>query len=163
MKITLKPATEIDRPTLESLMQLYIHDFSEFTGEEIDQNGKYSYPYLTHYWQDSDRFPFLIMADGKLAGFALVRREADPENNELNMDMSEFFVLRAFRRTGIGSQAALQIWNQFPERWHLKVLKTNKAAYPFWKKLITSHTSNKFHEIVGTSEFLFIFDTPESN
>ena len=158
MKITLKAAAEVDRPALENLMQLYIHDFSEFTGEEIDSDGRYSYPYLKHYWQEPDRYPFLVYADEKLAGFVLVRSETDPENNQSNMDMSEFFVLRSFRRTGVGSEAARKTWDLFPGKWHLKVLKANKAAYPFWKGLISTHTGNKYDEIAGTNEFLFIFE-----
>jgi predicted acetyltransferase len=157
MTVTLKAAGEDDRPILENLMQLYIHDFSEFTQEEIDSTGRYDYPYLTHYWKDSHRYPHLIYADDKLAGFALVRCETDPENNQSNMDMSEFFVIRSFRRTGVGSEAATKIWDTYPGRWHLKVLRSNKPAYPFWKGLIASRTENKFEELNGTSEFLFVF------
>ena len=159
MKITLKAAGEVDRPALENLMQLYIHDFSEFTREEIDSDGRYSYPYLKHYWREPDRYPFLIYADEKLAGFALVRSETDPENNQSNMDMSEFFILRSFRRTGVGSEAASKTWDLFPGRWHLKVLKENKAAYPFWNRLISIRTENRFEEVDGASEYLFIFQS----
>jgi len=157
MRITLKPADEADRPALENMMQLYIHDFSEFAKQTIDEDGRYSYPYLSHYWQEPYRFPFLIHAEGKLAGFALLRHETDPENDLSNMDMSEFFILRSLRRTGIGSQAAMKIWDQYPERWHVKVLNKNKPAYPFWKGLISAYTENKFGEIVGENEVLFTF------
>jgi len=157
--ITLKPAGESDRSTLDNLMQLYIHDFSEFTQEDIDDDGRYSYPYLSYYWQDPDRFPFLICANGKLAGFVLARRETDPETNLPNMDMSEFFVLRAFRRVGVGSEAAAKVWDQFPESWHLKVLKQNLPAVQFWKRLISDYTCNNFVEFSGANEILFTFDS----
>ncbi len=54
-------------------MQLYLYDFTEFTGDDIDNNGFYPYVYLDRYWDEPGRFPFLIQVDEKVAGFVLIR------------------------------------------------------------------------------------------
>ena len=53
-------------------MELYLYDFSEFDGADVDAQARYGYPYLDRYWEEAGRSPFLIRVDGVLAGFVLV-------------------------------------------------------------------------------------------
>ena len=48
--------------------------FSEFVPSAIGEDGRFGYPYLVAYWQECERFSFLIRVDAALAGFALVRQ-----------------------------------------------------------------------------------------
>jgi hypothetical protein len=61
-------------PILANLLELYAHDFSEFQPLDISLDGRFGYKSLPLYWSESNRHPFLIRFDGKLAGFALVKR-----------------------------------------------------------------------------------------
>lgn len=122
-------AREADKPVLRHLLELYQHDFSEFDGRNVDDHGLYGYPYLDHYWVESDRRPFLFDVDGRWAGFALVRLGPP-------IDMSEFFVLRRFRRSGVGRDAAVQIFRMLPGPWQLRQLTTNPDATKFWRRIV---------------------------
>jgi predicted acetyltransferase len=50
--------------------------------------------------------------------------------------MSEFFVLRRFRRSGVGRDAALQIFRMLPGPWQLRQLTGNPDATKFWRRII---------------------------
>jgi predicted acetyltransferase len=87
VEVQVRRASEGERTVVRRLLELYQHDFSEFDGRDLNTHGEYGYRYLDHYWTETDRHPFLFTADGRWAGFALVR-SGPPA------DMSEFFVLR---------------------------------------------------------------------
>ena len=55
MDVRVISAKKSQAPVLTNLMQLYLHDFSEFSGETTNPDGRYEYPYLEHYWADPDR------------------------------------------------------------------------------------------------------------
>ena len=66
-QVELLPATREEQPVLANLLDLYIHDFSEFVVVDLEADGRFHYPHLSLYWTDPHRRPFLIRADGKLA------------------------------------------------------------------------------------------------
>ncbi len=78
--VTVVAASAAERPVLERLLQLYLHDFSEYAAldspfGEVDEDGLFAYPPgLSGYWQEPDRLPLLIRADGRIAGFVLLNR-----------------------------------------------------------------------------------------
>jgi predicted acetyltransferase len=74
MKIEIVKATIEQKPILANLLELYAHDFTEFFDFDIGSNGYYGYENLSLYWVDSNRYPFLIYFEGKLAGFVLVQK-----------------------------------------------------------------------------------------
>jgi predicted acetyltransferase len=122
------------------LMELYIYDFAQVLGLDLGDNGRYGYEYLPLYWREPHRFPFLIWIDQKLAGFALIQQGSPIESDASIWDVSEFFILRKFRRMGAGQEAAHWIWNNFPGRWQVRVLATHQNASDFWKEAVTSFT-----------------------
>ena len=114
---------------MRHLLELYQHDLSEFDDRDVDTHGIYGYPYLDDYWVEADRCPFLIDIDGRWAGFALVRLGPP-------VDISEFFVMRRFRRSGVGREAALQLFWKYPGEWQLRQLASNPSATSFWRSII---------------------------
>ena len=122
-------ATIAQKPVVRHLLELYQHDLSEFDSRDVDARGLYDYAYIDDYWVDADRRPFLVEADGRWAGFALVRLGPP-------IDMSEFFVVRRFRRLGVGQQAALQLFREFPGTWQIRQLPRNPGATAFWRSVI---------------------------
>jgi predicted acetyltransferase len=129
-------ATQEQQPVLANLLELYIHDFSEFVDVEPGQDGRFGYPQLAPYWTDANRLPYLIWIDGRLAGFVLVKREGD------RWDIAEFFVVRGQRRRGVGMQAAHQLWRKVPGQWQVRVMEGNPAA-EFWTRAIANFTGEE--------------------
>jgi predicted acetyltransferase len=134
MQLDVLPVPIEDKPVLANLLELYMHDFSEFTGWDISEHGLYGYRYLDHYWTESGRHPFLVRVNGQLAGFALVTILVLDERSEIWM--SEFFILRKYRRQGIGEAVARQLFDQFPGQWSVAQMDRNVAAQRFWRALI---------------------------
>jgi len=133
--VTLEPATLADKPLLENLLELYVHDLSEAFEIEIGENGRFGYEQLPSYWTEPEiRFPFLIRDDARIAGFVLVMRVND------HWDVAEFFVLRRHRRNGVGREAAFQVWRRFSGPWSVRVLARNAAALQFWSAIIDDYT-----------------------
>ena len=118
-----------DKAVIRRLLELYQHDFSELDGADVDDHGSYGYPYLDHYWTEDSRRPFLLRVDGHWAGFALIAL-GDPN------DVREFFVLRKYRRRGIGQDAARFLFERFPGAWQVRQIAENVAATKFWRRAI---------------------------
>lgn len=150
-RIELVPATQEQQPILANLLELYIHDFSEFHDVELGEDGRFGYPDLPLYWSKQDWYPFLIRIDGKLAGVVLVRKSSMVSGDDAVWDMAEFFILRGYRRRGIGSRAAQEIWQRFPGPWQIRVMQSNDAARQFWAHAVTAFagaacTSSRFEK-----------------
>jgi predicted acetyltransferase len=145
--IEVIPATADQQPIFANLLELYIHDFSEFHNLELGANGRFGYEHLPLYWVEPDRHPFLLRLDGKLAGFALVKRGSEFSGNEAVWDMAEFFILRAHRRCGVGTAAAHQVWKRFPGQWEVRVMESNHAAHHFWQHAITEFSGKSIHPV----------------
>ncbi|MGC2617931.1 MAG: GNAT family N-acetyltransferase [Acidobacteriaceae bacterium] len=130
--VELLAARREQEPILANLLELYIHDFSEFVPVELQADGRFGYPNLSSYWSDPDRHPFLIRVDGQWAGFVLVARMQD----KLLWDMAEFFILRGFRRRGTGRAVAHEVWRRYPGLWQVRVMEANAGAGLFWKRAV---------------------------
>jgi predicted acetyltransferase len=123
---------------MANLLELYAYDFSEFRHLELGADGRFGYKPLPLYWSDPDRYPFLIQVDGRLAGLALVKRGSEFSDRETVWDVAEFFILRAYRRQGIGLKAAHKVWRKFPGPWEVRVMQSNRSALDFWQRAITT-------------------------
>lgn len=152
MDITVLPAGENEKPILQNLMQLYLYDFSELDGEDVNDLGRYHYLPFERYFTEQGRYPFLVRVEGTLAGFVLVRKgsllltEEHPSHNQTTV-MAEFFIMRKFRRRGIGRQVAKKIFTRFPGRWEIAQLEANRPAQEFWRKVIDEYTDGLFKEV----------------
>lgn len=144
--LTVTSAKKSDKAELAAMLQDYLAEFARFDHVEQDENGRYRYPFLDHYWEDPNRYPFLFRLNGKGCGFALLRFEADPVSGREAMEMAEFYVEAAERRSGMGTQAARRLWDLFPGRWIVRVLKSNVDAFPFWRRVIDDYTGGRFDE-----------------
>jgi len=122
---------------LENLLELYIHDFSEFVSVDVCEDGRFGYPDLPLYWREPRRKPFLARIEGKLAGFALVTRGPGLSEDSEAWDMAEFFVLRRYRHRGVGAELAQKIWRVLPGKWQVRVRSNNLPALKFWESAIT--------------------------
>jgi predicted acetyltransferase len=147
VQIEVIPATAEQETVLANLLELYIHDFSEFHEVELGSDGRFGYRILPLYWIEADRYPFLVMVDGRIAGLVLVqriKREPDSTGGETVWDLAEFFVIRRYRRRGIGTEIVRQVWRRFPGRWQVRVMESNVPACNFWQRAIAKSTDDSF-------------------
>ena len=164
MEIELVKATRADTPTLRHLYELYCHDFSEYTHSDVREDGLYTDDgFLTGYWREPKWSSFLFMVNGRLAGFAWVLKTSifapggDSAASAIlqqygllageHILMEEFFILRKYRRQGLGRQAAVWLFDQFPGVWEVSEMVENTPAQAFWRKVIGAYTSGRFVEI----------------
>jgi predicted acetyltransferase len=157
-------ANQDQKVILENLIELYIHDFSEFVPLDVGEDGRFGYPGLSRYWREPGHHAFLARVEGKWAGFALVRRMANaPEAGEA-WDMAEFFVLRRYRRQSAGTQFAEALWNQRPGNWKVRVRADNIGGLSFWETAIGAFTGCPAvsRQLVadGVRWYLFLFQSP---
>lgn len=143
--ITIEQAEPAEATLLANLLELYIHDLSEAFAIEPGPDGRFGYPALPRYWSEPEqRFPFLVRADGKTVGFALVTRGSPATDDPRVMDMAEFFVLRRHRRSGCGRRAVGLLFDRFPGPWMVRVAESNRGAMPFWESVVSAYTRGEF-------------------
>ena len=136
VRVEIQPATLDQKPVLANLLELYAHDFSELVELDIGRDGRFGYPDLDFYWTAPGRFPFLLHADGQLAGFVLIKASSQDGLAGKEWDVAEFFILRGHRGRGLGTEAAHQVWRRFPGRWAVRVMAINEPANRFWRQAI---------------------------
>jgi predicted acetyltransferase len=147
LHIEVVPAGKEHEPILANLLQLYAHDFSEFHNLDLGRDGRFGYTPLPLYWSEPGRHPFLVWVEDKLAGFALVKRGSEVSGDEKVWDMAEFFVIRGYRRRGIGTQVAHEVWRRFPGLWEVRVMQSNTAAQDFWARAISNFVGEAIHPV----------------
>lgn len=140
--IEVSVALPHERAAMANLMQLYIHDFSEYwagsSRGELGDDGRFEpYP-LDPYWTDAARVPLLVRVDGRLAGFALLDRNAHT-GRAVDHNMAEFFIARKHRGGGVGTAAAQTILTRYPGTWETAVARPNVRALSFWRRTIRTH------------------------
>ena len=154
MIIEIHRALPEDEPVLRHLMQLYLYDRSEFEGTDVDDHGSFGYDWLGHYWIEDGRYPFLVRVGGKIAGFALVRQleqNGTPDREPLH-EITDLFILRRFRRRGVGRVLARRMFDMFPGRWSVREREVNAPAHAFWRSVVTEYTRGHFEEKRERSE-----------
>ena len=119
---------------------------------DVGDDGRFRVPPIDDYWSDPRRHPFLLRVDGTLAGFALVQERSRLSGDESVADMAEFFVLRRFRRRGVGERAAAWLFDRFPRVWEVRQKLENRAATAFWRRAIGRYSGGNFEELVLDDE-----------
>ena len=140
MDLSIKSATAEDKEIIFFLLQPYLKELSRYPNEQADyedEKGIYCYPYLDAYWQEDGRYPYLLLSDRKIAGFALVRRDSQ------HWEMAEFYVLPEMRRRGFATSFAVQILLKHPGGWRIECNNANAAGNALWSKLARYFSKNQ--------------------
>ncbi|MHA0857994.1 GNAT family N-acetyltransferase [Paenibacillus sp. CMAA1364] len=146
MKLELVPRKR--KRVIDHLMQFYLYDFSEYLEMELTDSGDFEgYPDLDTYWDyDHGKYALMISVHNKPAGFALVERLQD--SSEGDYYMTEFFVMKGYRRTGVGRWAVNEIFTRYRGNWKVTQLSNNLPAQKFWRKVIGEYTHEDYVEKV---------------
>ena len=133
--IRVIPATPDQKPLIANLIQLYLYDMTESMPFPVGADGRFEYDFLDRFW----RFPYLIYSNDEIAGFALVIDECPLTGRQPCWFMAEFFVLKAYRRHGVGSAALAAITANHLGDWHIGVPLDNQPAQAFWGRALAPY------------------------
>jgi predicted acetyltransferase len=150
MKLHVTEANVDEFRLFERLVSYYFYDLSEVLCWSIDSLGQYRAAYdLPSYWEEKSHHPLLIRVDDEVAGFIMVRPSpTDPDRREV----AELFVMRKFRKKGVGKAAALWLFNKVPGKWVVRVRHGLTTAQAFWYKLTNEYANGNVVHSVDTAE-----------
>ena len=137
-------------PIIQNMARFYSYDMSRSCGFIDDwdwafpENGLYEGCDVKRYFEDKNRYAFLIKVDDELAGFALIHKNGTHPKTDWNM--GEFFIVAKFQGKGIGKQAAYLVWQQFLGNWEVTVIPENLPALYFWRKCVSDFTKKQYCE-----------------
>lgn len=151
MIIEISLASGDERLILQNLMQLYLYEFSVMDDIDVDdETGMFVDPNLERYLTEEGRYPFIVRANGKLAGFALVRKgsyfSAQENQAGKSMTVAEFFVMNKYRRKGIGTKVAIYLFDRFPGPWEVAQVAENHSGQAFWRSVIGEYSKGNYEE-----------------
>jgi predicted acetyltransferase len=129
---------------LRNLFEHYLHDMSQWFDVHTEPDGSYSFDTST-LWRDGYQ-AYLAKIGDLLAGFALVGSAVQWTGDAGSHEIHEFFVMRRFRRTGIGQQMATHLWTEHPGEWLVRVLEANAPAVQFWRSAISPYAYGTYKE-----------------
>lgn len=163
--------TTIDHKTIVSnLYQFYLYDFSEMVGFAVEADGRYEESDLEGCWVEPHIHTFLLKVDGEWAGFSLIfEPHFSKYHNQLidHYEMAEFFVMRKYRKHGIGAAFAKALFDRYRGKWRVAELAANTYALKFWRRVIGDYTRGEFEDTTwqgrtyhGTVQF---FDNRQAN
>lgn len=152
LKIELIEVMEEEKSVLRHLLELYAYDFSEFDAADVNEHGVYGYTYFDYYWTEDTRHPFFIRVDGKLAGFVLINEYCYVSPEPGTRSIAEFFVMRKYRRVGVGENVAVQVFDKFPGNWEVIQHGDNEPSQIFWETVIRTYTDGDFWQAQAKTE-----------
>jgi predicted acetyltransferase len=168
-RIELAPAEPHQLEALSNLYQLYLHDFSVYLRDDplgqIGEDGLYDPGFeMADFFGTPGYWPYLGRVDGRLAGFALVSGQVQHRAGPGRL-IEDFFVLRCYRRGGVGRSMALQLFDTFRGYWEISQIASNEPAHAFWCKVIGEYTQGRYREFVVAKNYYGdlwqVFDSSE--
>jgi len=133
---------------LANLFEHYMHDMAEWFDFDTKTDGRYAYPTDTIWDRGLD--VFFAYAGAIPIGFALVGSAAAWIGDAAARDLHEFFVIRRYRRNGVGRALADHVWHRYPGPWLVRVYQGNSPAVPFWRSAVAAYTGARYREEART-------------
>jgi predicted acetyltransferase len=170
MDVEVVTSTLADKHVVKNLYAYYFYDVSEYHSatsglagvdrSNVNAHGVYGPPefrshddtvrWLDDYWEVRDRFPFLIRTDGHWLGLAVVfapQGAVRAEYADVDFYMDDFFILRRYRRQGVGRAAAFQIFDRLRGTWGVGQAPSNPGSVLFWQRTIGDYTGGRFENL----------------
>jgi predicted acetyltransferase len=140
--VELELVSEESRPIVENLLQLYIHDLSQFRLSRPDETGRFNHDdRYAAFFTEPDRCAYIFRDDSGPVGFGLVRGLAEPRRL-----MAGFFIVRGVRRLGVGRHAALAMLRRHVGAWEIPFQDENVGAARFWRELAVAAVGEEWTE-----------------
>ena len=149
--VTLQLVDASTRPVIERLAQLDRHEASQYTGALPGPDGLYDFHRLSDFYTEPEHHAYLVLADGQLAGFCLLR----PFEGGSTF-LHAFFIVRALRRRGVGMAVATDLLRSRRGRWAIAFREENPAAAGFWRHVATDVVGDTWTEERRRDVFTFL-------
>jgi predicted acetyltransferase len=173
MQVSLRDARSgrNDRRWIEGVYRDYLNDLApEATGlfPALGEVGHREPDLLARWFADRTAQVLTILYNEEPVGFAMVHRRpaglaaapapapqptpvsANPGAAEFSM--AEFFIARAWRRRGIGSQAVRLLFDRFDGQWLISEHVRNTTAVKFWRRVVAAYTRGQYQERIVDGE-----------
>ncbi len=157
-KVTLQPVEdERQLIALRNLMQLYLYDFSVYWDESdpdahVNERGLFDPGLdLRRYLGRAGRWAYLARLGERLAGFVLLRGDV-VHREGTGRSVEDFFVLRRYRRRGVGRSMAFQTFDTYRGYWEVSEIGQNTPAQAFWRRVIGAYTGGRYREFTTAEE-----------
>jgi predicted acetyltransferase len=162
---TLSLVTEETRSLLERLFELYLYDFSEMEHADVADDGLFrppAPPWIARFIGQPRRHAFVMRVAGKPAGLVLLDEQSPMPESAHRCYLAAFFVMRAYRRRGLGAAVARHLFDRFPGPWQVLEVAANPTAQHFWRGIIGAYTGGRYTERwLNEREIVQEFDTAD--
>ena len=129
---------------LRNLSEHSCYDMSEWFELDTGADGRYSYDTASVWAKGYDAY--LAKVGDSIAGFALIGSGSEWVGDIGAHDVHEFFIMRKFRRRGVGRSMATFLWNAHPGDWLVRVLEANAPAITFWRCRVSTYSRGSYRE-----------------
>jgi predicted acetyltransferase len=159
MNVCLKLSTDKDAHIIKNLWPLYQHDVSEYDASMPNDHGLFGvdddvitlaqHSETMNAWWTNPRslFPYLILVDGKPAGFNLIAAKPHiPSTLDADYIVHEFFVLHAYRGKKVAEKAVTDGFDMHRGKWEVVTYPNHARAISFWRRLINEYTKSEYSE-----------------
>ena len=121
---------------IRNLYQFYAYESSDWEQEDVEVDGRFYIhdEHLERYWQEPQWSANLILVDGFIAGFLLIERSELPGIDAL--ELADLFVLKKYRRLGIGRALATQVLTSGEGNWLVRFYGQDETAAAFWRTVL---------------------------
>jgi len=164
--VTLRDARDSadDRDWIRAVYRDYLSELSASKSGLFPALGEWparESEFLAGWFNDPTAHPFVILADGERAGFALVARPPEFPRRTADFRMAEFFVVGRVRRRGVGAGAATLLFTRFAGQWEVVEDEYNRPALAFWRSVIRRYAQGRYNETRDAGEVCHRFDTAQ--
>lgn len=123
---------------IRNLYQFYAFESSDWEQEDVEADGRFYIhePHLQRYWHSPGWGAYLVLVDGFIAGFVLIEASEVPGINAL--ELADLFILKRYRRQGVGSAVARQFLADTGSAWLLRYHAEDRPAAGFCQALLAS-------------------------
>lgn len=153
MNVQLIEVDKTNEAQLRKMFKVYVSEMGKYLNQDERDKIVNSEDILKKYWKNNPRWPYLLLADGNVAGFCLLRYFPGEPGT---FDIDQYYVSKEFRRRGIGGISLKQLVERHPGRWLIRVLKTNNTAMIFWLNAIKACVGTNYEQSDETCAMHFI-------
>jgi predicted acetyltransferase len=129
---------------LRNLYEHYVYDMSEWLALDVRANGAFDY-HVEPLWQ-GDHAVYLARSNEALAGFGIVGSAEKWLGDPAVRDVKDFFIMRRYRRHGVGEALARHLFDGHRAAWLVRVFAGNLPALPFWRRIVERYTGGRHTE-----------------
>ncbi|WP_256815431.1 GNAT family N-acetyltransferase [Cytobacillus sp. Bac17] len=141
MDVKIVKAEWKDRDIVRNMYAFYLHDLTKYTDAlKVNEEGTFEFDAFSLIWDKEGIEPYLIKADGKLAGFLLLLRA--PFLRKADYCINDFFLYNSFRGENVGQTAIDLLFSKYKGTYYIEQLKRNEPAIRFWKKVYRYYQLN---------------------